>query len=85
MTDEEFDKLMDEWASKPIPYKKCLEKHPEYQYDFGIDTYVFGENPELQCKYDERRRNSQIELYEISKKERLIDSNMSFEEFLGIY
>ena len=80
---EEFEKKMNEWSSNPAPYKKCLEKHPEYKYDFGIDTYLFGENPQLQSEYNKRRHNNQMELYKISKKEGLIDSNMSFEKFLG--
>ncbi len=81
---EEFERKMNERISNPAPYEKCLEKHPEYKYDFGIDTYRCGENPQLQFEYNKRRNNNQIELYEISKKEGLIDPDMSFEEFLGM-
>lgn len=80
---EEFERKMNERIST-APYEKCLEKHPEYKYNFGVDTYLCGENPQLQFEYNKRRTNNQIELYEISKKEGLIDSIMSFEEFLGI-
>ena len=80
---EEFEKRMNKRLLNPVPYEKCLEKHPEYKYDFGVDTYMFGENPQLQFEYNKRRTNNQMELYEISKNEGLINSNMSFEEFLG--
>lgn len=75
---EEFEKKLKEVASKqnysPTIFDKCLEKHPEYKEYIG--RYV-GTEFNLWCEKTK-------ELYEISKKEGLIDPDMSFEKFLGM-